>query len=110
QFFISQFFIIGTIVIIQQINFFHQKDLGFTKDGILVLPLPAEREGTAADQRSSKQRTLRQEISNIAGVEQVSLGSSPPSSGHISKTSFSIEGDPKEYLTQIKRVDGNYVP
>src|SRR5690606_6928853 len=28
----------------------------------------------------------------------------------ISKTSFSIEGDPKEYLTQIKRVDGNYVP
>jgi putative ABC transport system permease protein len=107
QFFISQFFIIGTIVLIQQTNFFMKKDLGFNKEAIIVVPLPDD----GADEKTSvlKRKTLRTEVARIPGVEMVSLASSPPSSGHISKTSFNIEGDAKDYITQVKQVDEQYL-
>src|SRR6185436_12060255 len=40
QFFISQFFIIGTIVLINQMNYFSTKELGFKKDAIITVPIP----------------------------------------------------------------------
>jgi hypothetical protein len=82
QFVISQFFIIGTIVVIKQTNYFHQKDLGFKKDAIVIMPIPHE-SGVDVGKTNSKKKTLRDELRNIPGVEQVSLGSSPPSSGRI---------------------------
>ena len=107
QFFISQFFIIGTIVLISQMNYFQNKELGFKKDAIITIPIP-ESEIPATD-GTSKMRTLRNEILGIAGVEMASLCSTPPSSGSVSGTSFSIEGKEDNYETQVKVVDSNYI-
>jgi putative ABC transport system permease protein len=107
QFFISQFFIIGTIVLIKQTNYVHQKDLGFSKEAILLVPIPND--GSDEKTAIQKKKTLRTEAARISGVEMVSLGSTPPSSGNMSKTIFTIEGDAKEYVTQIKQVDKNYI-
>jgi putative ABC transport system permease protein len=107
QFFISQFFIIGTIVLIKQTNYVHEKDLGFSKDAILIVPIPND--GSDEETAIQKKKTLRTEAARIPGVEMVSLGSTPPSSGSMSKTGFTIEGDAKEYVTQIKQVDQNYI-
>jgi putative ABC transport system permease protein len=107
QFFISQVFIIGTIVIIKQTNYVHQKDLGFTKDAVLIVPMPDD--GSEREALQNKRKTVRTEASRIPGVELVSLGSNPPSSGNVSKTSFTIEGDGQEYVTQIKQVDDKYI-
>lgn len=107
QFFISQFFIIGTIIVINQLSYFQNKDLGFRKDAIIVVPIP-EKEDTRASTGSSKMRTLRNEVAGISGVEIVSLNSTPPSSGNVSSTNFKIEGKDENFGTQVKQVDGNY--
>ncbi len=108
QFSISQFFIIGTIVLISQMNYFQTKDLGFHKEAIVTMPIP-EQEKTTAGVESSKMRTLREEISRTPGVELASLSNTPPSSGSVSGTSFTIEGNEKEFESQVKLVDRNYL-
>src|SRR6185295_11027221 len=61
QFFISQFFIIGTIVLISQMNFFRSKSLGFRKDAIITIPIP-EKEVPGGVDGASKMRVLREEV------------------------------------------------
>ena len=108
QFFISQFFIIGTIVIIQQINFIQQRDLGFAKEAIISIPIPV-RESTGGNDGTSKMRALKNEIVTLANVEKASLNSTPPASGSVSGTGFTISGSDENYGTQLKLVDGDYM-
>jgi putative ABC transport system permease protein len=109
QFFISQFFIIGTIVLISQTNYFQSKDMGFRKDAIINIPIPEQE--NPSDSTSSKMRSLKTEIDRLAGVEQSSLCYTPPASGNISGTGFIMEGetDEKRKETQVKAVDSNYI-
>jgi putative ABC transport system permease protein len=110
QFFISQFFIIGTIVLISQTNYFQSKDMGFRKDAIINIPIP-EQENPAADSTNSKMRSLKTEIDRLSGVEQSSLCYAPPASGNRSGTGFIMEGetDDKRKDTQVKAADSNYI-
>ena len=108
QFFISQFFIIGTIVLISQMNYFRSKDLGFKKDSIVTVPVP-ENERLGSKDGSEKMKTLREEVSDLKGIELASLSNTPPSSGSTSSTDFSMEGKEERYGTQVKLVDGHYV-
>ena len=108
QFVISQLLIIGTVVLISQMNYLNNKDLGFRKDAIITLPIPEEEKPGEAD-GVSKMRTLRNELLSVSGVEMSSLSSTPPSSGSVSSTNFNIEGDDKDYHTQVKQIDGSYI-
>ena len=108
QFFISQFFIIGTIVLISQMNYFRSKELGFKKDAIITIPIP-ENERLGFNDAGSKMRTLREEVSRLKGIELTSLSNTPPSSGNVSSTDFTVEGKDEHFGTQVKTVDGNYV-
>lgn len=55
-------------------------------------------------------RTLRESLARVAGVEQVSLSNTPPSSGSVSVTGFYFEGEDERNSksTQVKLIDGNY--
>jgi len=108
QFVISQFFIIGTIVVINQMDYYKNKDLGFNKDAILILPIPIS-ETPAEGNNVSKMRTLRDEFLRLPGVVGASLSSAPPSSGHVSNTTVTIEGNDQAFLSQVKQVYRNYV-
>jgi len=111
QFFISQFFIIGTIVLIAQTNYVRNKELGFRKDAIINIPIP-EQESPAAEKNGvSKMRSLKNEIEKLSGVENASLCYTSPSSGSVSGTGFLVEGetDEKRKGTQVKPADGNYI-
>ncbi len=108
QFFISQFLIIGTIVLISQMNYFKNKDLGFRKDAILTVPIP-ENQRYGFQDGSSKMRTLREEVSRLKGIELASLSNTPPSSGSVSSTDFQVEGKDEHYGTQVKAIDGHYL-
>jgi putative ABC transport system permease protein len=112
QLFISQFFIIGTIVLIHQMNYFRNKDLGFRRGAIVNIPIPEkeapESHGTGSGS-TGKMRTLRDEVSRLRGIESSSINSAPPSSGNVQSTDFTIEGKEDSYGTQVKQVDGTYL-
>lgn len=111
QFFISQFLIIGTIVLISQMNYFKNKDLGFRQDAIISLPVPVQEEIATDSSSSSKMRTLANQLSKLSGVENYTLCNTPPSSGSVSGTGFILEGesDDKRKDTQVKTADSNYL-
>lgn len=108
QFVISQFFIIGTIVLISQMDLLLNKDLGFIKDSIITIPIP-DNETPAYEGGSGKMKTLRNEVSSIPGVEAASLCNSAPSSGGVSGTSFSLVGKDEQFRNQVKAIDDRYV-
>ncbi len=110
QFVISQFFIMGTIILLSQMNYFRSQELGFRKDAVLMLPVP-ERDSPGT-QAAVKMRTLRDEISRLSGVAMASLSSTAPSSGRVNSTAFNLEGQDESERrgTQVKQIDGNYLP
>jgi hypothetical protein len=55
------------------------------------VPIP-EREEPATGDKTSKMKTLRDEMLRMSGVANASLNSAPPSSGNVSGTHFKIEG------------------
>jgi len=105
QFFISQLFIIGTIVVVRQMDFMDSYDLGFRKDAILTIPIP-ERGSTAA---SSKMRTLKDELLRLSDVGGATLSNAPPSSAMVLSSGFKVLENGEELSTQVKQVDGDYL-
>jgi putative ABC transport system permease protein len=108
QFFISQFFIISTIVIAKQMDFMLQQDIGFNKDAIITVPIPVT-EDPQRSKGSSKMRTLKNEILALPGVEKATLNGTPPSANSVSDTEFRMVGSEDHFKTQIKQVDGDYL-
>jgi ABC-type antimicrobial peptide transport system permease subunit len=104
QFTISQLLIIGTIVIAGQMRFTRNTDLGFTKDGIVLLNVPQP--------DPLKMKTLQTRLAAVPGVEEVSLCSYAPASGSNSQESFTYDNRPTEepWSINLKYGDAQYVP
>jgi len=66
QFAISQMLIIGTVVIASQMHYTKTSDLGFQKDGIVMLPVPVN-DSTG----KSKMESLRSRMAAIPGVGNI---------------------------------------
>jgi putative ABC transport system permease protein len=112
QFVISQLLVILTLVLISQMKYFREKDLGFRKDAIVTIPIPeAERPVPGDSNRVSKARTLAHELTQLTGVEGYSLCFSAPSSGYVMGSDFLMEGksEADSKSTQVKAADGNYL-
>lgn len=101
QFIITPFFIIGTLVLVAQMKFLRESDLGFKTDAVIVLNLP--------DAEISRKKTLKANIQNLAGVSNVSLANTTPISGSISVIDIKLEDDPQPYYMDVKWVDENYL-
>jgi ABC-type antimicrobial peptide transport system permease subunit len=105
QFFISQLFIIGTIVIVKQMDFMENQYLGFRQDVIVTVPIPERGQPSSV----TKMRTLKNEILRLRNVEAASLSNSPPSSAGVLSTGFKVLEKGEEFITQVKQVDGDYL-
>jgi len=104
QFVIAQALIIGTLVIISQMNFIKKMDLGFQPDLVYVL------QGISTDS-SSVQRSERfkNELKNIPSVTAVSFSSDVPSSGNNWAGNFAFNTtDDAPFSTYMKIVDADY--
>lgn len=104
QFFITQLLIICTIVIAQQMDFSKNMDLGFDKNGILLIDIPKS--------DKTKKETLRTQLTQLAGVEKVSLAFSPPNYNSNMTSEYQYNNEIKKEGNEInvKVGDDNYLP
>jgi putative ABC transport system permease protein len=70
QFFISVSLALGTLVVLNQLDFMQQKEMGFAKDEILVI--------NASKLSKSRIESLKNELSNISGIQSVTYSNGIP--------------------------------
>jgi len=72
QFVIAQALIIGTMIIVKQMNYFTHQPLGFDKTAIVNIPFPGDSVGT------SKLDYLRGQLADVKSIQSVSFSSNTP--------------------------------
>lgn len=103
QFAISQLLIIGMIVIMDQMRYAQQADLGFRKEGIVMINMGTDSTGTRAS-------VLKKEISRLPGVESVSLCYAAPASDNNWGNAISFESSEEvNFRTSMKLADEDYI-
>ena len=105
QFAISVFLIIATLVVYQQLSFIQGKDLGFTKDQVVLI----DDAFAAGDQVD----TLKEEVAKLGRVQSATLSSFLPTPSGRSNTSFFREGSREQenaIQMQFWNVDEDYIP
>lgn len=75
QFLIAQVFIIGSIIIYQQLSFALHMDLGFNKNGIVTVPIPYYVRNDSA--YKGNKFILKNELEGNSSIAGVSLGNRP---------------------------------
>jgi ABC-type antimicrobial peptide transport system permease subunit len=105
QFIIAQALIIGTLIIVKQMNYFMDQPLGFDKDAIVNVPFRPDSTGVKLTDYL-KQRLL----SN--GMQAVSFNSNSPIEENNVFTSFKFDHSEKDedFQAITKFADDNYVP
>jgi ABC-type antimicrobial peptide transport system permease subunit len=107
QFIIAQGLIIGTLVIVQQMNHFMNQPLGFDQDAIINIPFRPDSTG------SKLTDYLRQQLLGVNGVQAVSFSSNTPVEDVDEMWStFKVDRAIKEadFQALTKFADNNYVP
>jgi ABC-type antimicrobial peptide transport system permease subunit len=103
QFSISQVLIIGTLVISAQLDYFHNKPLGFNKEAIVMVSLP--------ETPGKEVTTLRTQLNNLPGIQNVSFTAYAPSSRSSWWAPFTYEslGTDQEIVTEMRPADHTYI-
>jgi len=107
QFAISQLLIIGAIIIAGQMSFSKNTYLGFTKNNIVMLPVPVN-----DSIGKLKMQLLKNELREIPNVQQVSFCMEAPASQHFDTKSLTYDNRPKEEPWSVvsKPADDQYIP
>lgn len=96
QFIIAQVFIIGAMGVGNQIRYTLNKELGFNKDGIIVLHTPYY------DEDAGKRQVLLQKALGINGVAQACLAGSAPASNNLSMKTLKYNNGTKDIETTVE--------
>ncbi|HEU4574228.1 MAG TPA: ABC transporter permease [Chitinophagaceae bacterium] len=105
QFIITQALIIGTLIIVQQMNFFMNQPLGFDKEAIVNVPYRPD------STRGKTQDYLKQQLLSN-GALAVSFNSNAPIEDHNVFTTFKFDNAIKDadFQAITKFADDHYVP
>jgi len=104
QFSISIFLIIGTLVIYNQLNYIHNKDLGFSRDQVLVIK--------NTNVLGNRAQILKNDLKQLPGVTNATMSSYQPTGDEDLKTGLFPHRkiDIKEdILTEFWSVDEDYI-
>jgi putative ABC transport system permease protein len=107
QFIIAQVLIIGTLILVKQMNYFMEQPLGFDKDAIINVPFRVD---TAWFRREDY---LRQQLLSLIGVKAVSFSSNTPvEDANDIWSTFKYDHAIKEadFKAITKFADNEYVP
>jgi putative ABC transport system permease protein len=107
QFIIAQALIIGTLIIVKQMDYFMNQPLGFAKDAIVNVPYRPDSTGI------KRTDYLRQQLLQINGVQAVSFSSNTPVEDDNNMfTTFKFDHAIKDedFQAIVKFADNEYVP
>ena len=106
QFTISTIMIVGTLVVLKQLVFFRNTDLGFDKENVVVIS-STRRLGTSEE-------SFRQAIGQIPGVVSAAITTSIPSSGAFGDSYVPESEGNKEIKEEVNinsyMVDDSFIP
>jgi len=104
QFGIAQCLVIGTLVIVSQLQYFRNQSLGFDKDAILTVPFPGD------SLNRTKLGALRDQLLQQPGIKDVSFSWSSPSdnSGWGSDFKYDNAPLPTKFNANMKWADTEY--
>ena len=106
QFVIAQALIIGTLIIVKQMNYFIHRPLGFDKTAIVNIPFPADNIGSKLDY-------LRNRLSDIKSIQNVSFSSNTPiedDNDMWSTFKFNHASKETDFYAITKFADDQYIP
>ncbi len=106
QFTVSIVLIIGTITIYRQVNFMRNHDLGFNKDGLVVLDGPRILRANTFESYMKTLESFKNEILALAGVINITASSNVPGTEIKNSRVFGI---PVEGRNTEKRIDVYYI-
>jgi ABC-type antimicrobial peptide transport system permease subunit len=106
QFGFAQVLIICTLVVVSQIDFLINKDLGFKKDAVIDVNAPYRQSG-------GKRLALRDELRQAPGVEMVSFCAGPPAANGFSSSelAYKPKGKDEVKVNAFRKFgDEQYIP
>jgi ABC-type antimicrobial peptide transport system permease subunit len=106
QFVIAQALIIGTILIVKQMDYFQNSRMGFAKDAIITVPFPSDSIGR------TKINFLRSRLSQMKDVQATSFSFASPAdnSNWYSDVTFNHAPKGTDFGVNLKWADKDYVP
>jgi putative ABC transport system permease protein len=107
QFIIAQVLIIGTLIIVRQMNYFMDQPLGFDKDAVINVPFRID------TTLMNKLDYLKRELLTVNGVQSVSLSTNTPienGNDMWSPVKFYRAVKGADFQAIVKFADNEYVP
>lgn len=101
QFVITQFFIMGTLVLVMQMNHIKTTDLGFTKEAVVSFDIP--------EKNAEKTKILSERLKNLSGIDAISISFKDPASSSIASTDARWMETGEDYIVQVKPADESYI-
>jgi putative ABC transport system permease protein len=105
QFVIAQGLIIGTLLILRQMNYFAQTSMGFNKEAIVTVPFPGDSASI------TKLNYLHDRLSAVKGVQAISFNNASPADESNWWTGFKFDHAKKEtsFGALSKWIDPGYL-
>lgn len=94
QFTVSVAFIIGTVIVMQQINYAKNRPIGYDKEGLIQVP-------TFSQDFIGKTDLMRSEFLNSGAVVQMATSSSPTTRIWSNRSGFAWEGKPEGFQEDL---------
>jgi putative ABC transport system permease protein len=94
QFTVSVAFIIGTVIVMQQINYAKNRPIGYDKEGLIQIP-------TFSQDFSGKTELMRTEFLGSGAVLEMSTSSSPTTQIWSNRSGFTWEGKPEGFQEDL---------
>lgn len=105
QFVIAQGLIIGTLIIVQQMDYFRSTSMGFDKDAVVNISIPADSAGR------SKIDYIKSKLLSLGGIENVSASFASPADDGNWGSNFRFENAAEEtnWSANLKWADADYI-
>jgi putative ABC transport system permease protein len=103
QFAITVILIIGTIVIVNQMDYLQQKPLGFNSATVVMVGMPGD------NISRGKRDNFKERVLKIPGVQLLSYCQAPPLSQNVNSTNFTFNGVMnKDFEVRTCKADEDY--